>query len=72
MRAICQSSALSLIEMPMLPDGDMDMSLFGDAVTFDAAMTRGDERLLGETTARVTRSANGGAELEFLCARACA
>jgi hypothetical protein len=72
MRAICESSALGLIEMPMLPDGDMDMALFGNAVTFDAAMTRGDERVQGETTARVTRGASGGAELEFLCARDCA
>ncbi|MDB5544613.1 MAG: pilus assembly protein PilZ [Hyphomicrobiales bacterium] len=72
MRAICESSALGLIEMPMLPDGDMDMALFGNAVTFDAAMTRGDERVQGETTARVTRGASGVAELEFLCARDCA
>ncbi len=72
MRTIFESSALGLIEMPMLPDGDMDMSLLGDAVAFDAAMTRGDQRLQGETTARVTRNASGGAELEFLCARACA
>lgn len=70
MRAICESSALSLIEMPMLPNGDMDMSLFGDAVTFDAAMTRGDQSMKGETTARVTRTASGGAEVEFLCAQA--
>lgn len=72
MRAICESSALGLIEMPLLPDGEMDMSLLGDAVTFDAAMTRGDQRVQGETTARVTRTAGGGAELEFLCARASA
>jgi hypothetical protein len=42
--------------------------MLGGAVKFDAAMTRGDTRVLGETTARVTRSASGGAELEFLCA----
>jgi hypothetical protein len=59
-RAIFETSALALIEAT-------DMSLLGEAVKFDAALTRGETQVLGETTARVTRNAEGGAELEFLC-----
>jgi len=65
-RAIVENSALGLLEMPLLPDGDADFGLIGEAVTFDAAVTRGGARVAGETTARVTRNADGAPELEFI------
>jgi len=67
LREIYETSALGLIEVPLSPDGGADTALLG-AVTFDAAMMRGDMRVSGETTARVTRNADGAAELDFICA----
>lgn len=61
MRAIYETSALGLIEMPMTPDGDADLGL-----TFDSAMMRGDTRVEGETSARMVRNADGATELQFI------
>ncbi|MFM2444437.1 MAG: hypothetical protein RJB09_1623 [Pseudomonadota bacterium] len=62
--AIYENSALSLIEMPLLEDARVD-SLF-DSIMLDAQMTRGAQRLSGETSGRFVRGAQG-AELEFRC-----
>ena len=50
--------------MPLLEDARVD-SLF-DSIMLDAQMTRGAQRLSGETSGRFVRGAQG-AELEFRC-----
>ena len=64
LRAMWERSALSLIETPMLGEGDDDP--LGAALRLDASLARGRARVSGEASARIKRNAQGEPELEFL------